>query len=94
MATRRKLALLWISLLDLERLDVDEDGEGVGDENICGEDLNVVAVDKRPELVIWAQNPGSSGACDEDEECGQECCEQLAVPNEASISTRPPIAYN
>lgn len=55
-------------MLNAERSNIDVDGQEVGDEDIAGDDTDVVVVNKSPDREVDTLGDGSSGENRYDEE--------------------------
>jgi len=79
--TRRELALVGVAGLDGEGAEVDVCGQGVGDEDVGGEKLEVVAVDERPDGKVCAHRPRAGSADGQDRGRRNEGCTVSAAPH-------------
>lgn len=72
MPSRSKFALLLVLRRDREGAHVDKERQRIGDDDVGGEDLEVVPVDERPNLEVRPESPGASDTCREDHHGGEE----------------------
>lgn len=79
--TRRELALVGVAGPDGEGAEVDVCGQGVGDEDVGGEELEVVAVDERPHGEVRAHHPRAGSADGQDRGRRNEGCTVSAAPH-------------
>lgn len=66
MPSRCELTLVLVARLNFERFDVNEDREGVGDDDAAGEELDVVAIDESPDGEVGSLDNSASSANDKD----------------------------
>lgn len=86
-ASRRQFSVLRIlRLLDRERSDIDECREGVGDQNVHGQEGNVVLVDENPDREIRALDKGAGREDGHDEESGREACVKASAMDSLELS--------
>ena len=69
--------MLWVARLNTEGADVDVGREEVGDEDVRGQDLEVVVGDEGPQGELGALGNGAGEADDEGEDGGGEGCGEL-----------------
>jgi hypothetical protein len=68
-----ELALVDIARLDSERLDVDESGKTVRDEDVASEQLEVISIDELPDLEVRATDESSCGTSHQSCHRGEKC---------------------